>query len=43
MSLFVRIEMQEEFKDEVTKHQKKRYEKVMDAKGILSPSSCTHH
>jgi hypothetical protein len=35
MSLFVCIGMQEEFKDEVNKHQKKRYEKVMDVKGIL--------
>jgi hypothetical protein len=35
MSLFVCIEIQEEFKDEVNKHQKKRYEKMMDVKGIL--------
>jgi hypothetical protein len=35
MSLFVCIEMQEEFKNEVNKHQKKRYDKVMDAKGIF--------
>jgi hypothetical protein len=35
MSLFVCIEMQKEFKNEVNKHQNKRYEKVMDVKNIL--------